>query len=152
MTAFLIFVLFMVVIIGWLMLRDQIQRIESRFRLSAKEERSALEQEIAALAGRLRILEQQLERGPANPVQSVPQTEAEHVTAVPRAAAPVPETAQPALPTTPEAAPLSYEPIAVDSAGPDRSPAPPLPNWSDRLRGWLSNSEWEALVAGSLLN
>jgi uncharacterized membrane protein len=156
-TVFLILVLLTVVAVGWLVLRDQVDAAESRLRSSSKKDRTALEREIAALATRVRILEQQLERIPATPVRVARQTDPESV-AIPvlRASAPAPKPVDTAAPISvstphPEPEPLPHEP-EVAFAVPDFAAAPLRPAWFARLREWLSHSEWEALVGGSLLN
>lgn len=143
MIAFFILALLILVVIGWLKLRDQIQAVDSRVRWSAKEERAVLEREIATLAGRVRVLEEQLKEAPVTVIQPVLQ--------------PAPASAQAAAPRSaisiePPPAPLRDPRPAVIAAARESKAAPLQPGWSDRLRRLLANKDWEQLVAGSLLN
>ncbi len=162
MFTFLVVTLLIVVALGWLRLRDQIHNLNSRIRSSAKEERSALERQIAELAGRVWKLEQQLERVPqssgragpeAKPAPNqaaVPQTRAEEATGIAQAPRPI-VSAPTTIPET-TAATAPHKPVTVlpDTLGLGLPAA--RPSWSERLRHVLGDGEWEALVAGSLMN
>lgn len=142
MAAFLFITLLVVVAVGWLTLRDRIQGLEFRLRWLAKEDRSALERQIAELTGRVRRLEQQTETVPLSPAQTEPAA----------ARAPVPQLVTKPVRIAQEPEPVPYESPTAFTAAPGFVAAPPRARRSDKLRRLLADSEWEALVAGSLLN
>lgn len=161
MTIFLLFILLLLVVIGWLKLRDQMNAVDARFRWSSKQDRTTLEGQIAELAARVLKLERQLGVASGDSESVAPQPEAAFVQ--PRTS----QTLQPELTTIAEAPQTSAQPAAigpeavppqlrVDSmpafSRPVLEPAQPRPSWSDRLRRLVGDSEWEMIVAGSVMN
>jgi hypothetical protein len=133
---FLVAVLFVVLIVGWLVVRSRFNRLEERLSLmDLWEERTRI------LTVRVHALEARLgESAPAPPPTPEPVPE------------PVVEVRQ-----EPEPAPLVVVPIAAEPKPPAMPPplppyVAPAPSWSDRLRQSFGNEEWEALVGGSILN
>jgi hypothetical protein len=125
--GFLLFVLIIVLAVLWLKLRERLNDIEHRLdELSASARASADPELVVDLAMRVARLEQ-------------------HAGVVRR---PEPKPAAPVfVPPTVEPAPL--EPAPTPEPAPVSAPCPAL---AERLRAWLGNEEWEALVGGNLLN
>ncbi len=146
---FLIAILFIAVVIGWLVERSRFKRVGQRL-----ESVDSWAEQIRVLTARVHVLEERLfERSPA----PAPEPAAE----------PVPEPIV-ELHEQPEAAPQAVQqppPLPIPPAIPQAAPPvtltpPPLPvfaatpgpSFSDRIRQSLGNEEWEALVGGSILN
>lgn len=145
MIAILI-VIILFVIIGWRMLRSLIDRAELRIEWNRKQDRFALEHQIAELTKRVAALEQrQLSYGG----MSEPVPERKAVLDIPfrPAVQEKPAGAEPIAPSSeaPQPEIASPEPALAD-------PAPTRSRWSDRVRHTVGNEEWERLFAGSVLN
>ncbi len=146
-TLLLVVILFLAVV-GWLILRDRIQTIEARLHSENRKHRAILERQIAELTARVASLERKPD--------SV-QTRQSTVPAPPQATVPeVPRTFVQAPASGPESAPrpprVETVSEAISSPAPALAPASSKPAWSDRLHQLLSDSEWETLLAGSVMN
>ncbi len=140
MTVLILLGIVLLVAIGWLKLRDRMNAIESRLQWSNKQASNALERQISELSVRVFTLEQQLAAAPkAQPKESVaPQAQPvilQHPARVPKAAPPL----------------IRYEPAPIFSS-PVVAAAPAKPSLANRLRQLAGDSEWETLLAGSVMN
>lgn len=106
-------------------------------RLRRLEDRSTYDGELTNLSWRVGRLEEAV-HGLRKPIPSVADS-TNDTPAVSRAAVPAP----PSRPTEPE--PIS--PVET----PDATYAP-VASFTDRVRGWISRDDWEALVGGNILN
>jgi hypothetical protein len=151
MTGFLVLLILVGMVAGWVVLSNRFQNMERRLALLSGF--AARQSEVKELTDRLTRLERSVAelRMPAPPVF-------EPVEPVAEAPPVVPPVASPAAATEAVVAPPAEIPIfaSVPSARPVIVPpsAPVLtaPSSSDRLRALFGNDEWEALLGGSLLN
>jgi outer membrane murein-binding lipoprotein Lpp len=154
MVLVLVLVPLVLIVITWLTLRDRINAAESRLRWSAKQDSTALEQQVRDLTARVFELERQTEA--LRTQADVAKPEAVQSTVRPQV--------QPAtVSEAPQVLVARAAPAAEMAARTQEEPAPILPppvfaassskaSLSDRLRQAVGDREWETLVAGSVMN
>jgi hypothetical protein len=164
MIGFLVVVMLAVLVIRWVVLHNRFHDLEERIALLSGF--AVRQSQVKELTDRLIRLEQsvaelRMRAAPVvertEPIVAAPQPVVQLV-APPRIAPPI---AQPTAPVVTEAAvapppaeipvfaPVPWtRPVIV----PPSAPQPAAPSSGDRLRAFLGNDEWEALLGGSLLN
>jgi uncharacterized membrane protein len=161
----LLLILCVLGVILWLATRAKVKDLEQRL---ANVDTFSLSEQIRALTARLWSLEQEVAalrqaskvRAPAAPTidesAEPPATVRGPVQAIPPS---VPAESRPAQPAAPPTKPeRDWPPVSgpetLQPSGPlyQLTDRPVEPGLGERMRGWLGNEEWEALVGASLLN
>jgi hypothetical protein len=154
MIGFLVLVILVAMVAGWVALHNRFHNMEQRIAVLSGS--AARQSQVKELTDRLTRLERSVAelRMPQTPV-------VERVEPVVVAPQPVVHpTAQPSPPVFTEAAVAPPAEVPVFAPVPwtrpvvilPPAPKPAAPSSADRLRAFLGNDEWEALLGGSLLN